>query len=222
MLPFFLAGAGGDAEAASNAILQLIRDYDPQNGAELDLVVQIINFGAALMDNLRQSTRPGLSDNAILKYRAGAIALERAASRCRKTFAAMQASQPRLSDTAPDITVRSTPMPAATRQEAVPPAKPKAQPAVEPSPHPKQPTQVHAQPTSQSDQPALTPTDEYQFEADIETMRLNALALIASLQAEEEQSASPKSSSASNDPWPRSQQPLDDCSALEAASLPGT
>jgi hypothetical protein len=178
MLPFFLAGAGGDPEAATAAILELVSNYGPETGAELDLVVQIINFGAAVMDNLRQSTRPGLSDNAIFKYRAGAIALERAASRCRKTLAAMQAKRPHFHDAVPDTTTRSTPAPVAIRPDAARPAEPTSQP-------PAQPAQAAAPAAQMPAQPAPAP-DNDQIEATIETMRCNALRLIASLQAEDE------------------------------------
>ncbi len=200
LLPFFLAGAGGDAEAATEAILELVSDYVPQTGAELDLVVQIINFGVAVTDNLRQSTRPGLSDNAILKYRAGAIALERAASRCRKALAIMQANRPRRRDAAPDTTARATTLTTANRPEAAPPTAPMSQSPAQNAPTRAQPDPVvaqaapplppvPAQSAQKTEQPSLVPEEDYQFEADIEAMQRNALALIAALRAEEEAAA---------------------------------
>jgi hypothetical protein len=49
---------------------------------------------------------------------------------------------------------------------------------------------AQSQPVTQAAQPDPVPEGEYQFEIEIETMRRNALKLVAALQAEDEQSAS--------------------------------
>src|ERR1700744_2816555 len=59
-IPFFLAGAGGNREAARAAILELINAYHPANVTELDLVGRIVGFSIVAMDNLRLSMEDGL------------------------------------------------------------------------------------------------------------------------------------------------------------------
>ena len=64
MLPFFLAGAGGDVDLARAAILELLDAYAPVTMRELDLASRVIVFGIASMDNLRLS----MSDPLDVRY----------------------------------------------------------------------------------------------------------------------------------------------------------
>jgi hypothetical protein len=92
MLPFFLAGAGGDVELARAAILELLDAYEPATMQELDLASRVIIFGIASMDNLRLSmSDPSMSDPVKLRYRSNAVALSRSAEQCRAMLEGRQA-----------------------------------------------------------------------------------------------------------------------------------
>jgi hypothetical protein len=93
MLPFYLAGAGGNVDVARAAIVELIEAYGAATAAELDLVGRQIGFSAAAMDNLRLSMRAGLSDTKVLQYRGNAVALSRSAEQCRKVLEVMQSKR---------------------------------------------------------------------------------------------------------------------------------
>ncbi len=91
LLPFFLAAAGGNADVAGTAILELVDAHDAATVQELDLVGRIIGFSSAAMDNLRLSAAPDLPDAKSLRYRANAVALNRAADRCQTMLDTLQA-----------------------------------------------------------------------------------------------------------------------------------
>jgi hypothetical protein len=94
MLPFFLAGAGGNQDVAKAAIHQLIEAYNASNPTELDLVGRIIGFSIVSMDNLRLSMTPNLSDAKVLRYRGNAVTLCRSSNQARSMLDALQAGQP--------------------------------------------------------------------------------------------------------------------------------
>ena len=93
MLPFFLAGAGGNQQIATAAIRELINSYNASTPTELDLVGRIIGFSIAAMDNLRLSMTPGLSDTKLLRYRGNAATLSRSSDTSRKILDALQAGR---------------------------------------------------------------------------------------------------------------------------------
>jgi hypothetical protein len=93
MLPFFLAGAGGDQAIATAAIRELIDAYNAGSATELDLVGRIIGFSTAAMDNLRLSMTPGMSDSKVLRYRSNAVTLCRSSDAARNLLDALQAGR---------------------------------------------------------------------------------------------------------------------------------
>jgi len=93
LLPFFLAGAGGNPACAEAAIRTLVDTYNAQTPAQLDLVGRIIGFSITAMDNLRLSATPGLSDTKLLRYRTNAVTLGRSSDQARTLLAALQAGQ---------------------------------------------------------------------------------------------------------------------------------
>jgi hypothetical protein len=90
LLPFFLAGAGGDPQAAQAAIAQLISSYNPTTTQELDLAGRIIGFSIVALDNLRLSMTGDLSNTKILQYRSNAVSLSRASEQARQILQAHQ------------------------------------------------------------------------------------------------------------------------------------
>jgi len=93
MLPFFIAGAGGDADLARAAISELADAYNVASATELELVGRILGFSTVAMDNLRLSMNSEMSDTKALRYRSNAVALSRAAEQCRKILEVVQANR---------------------------------------------------------------------------------------------------------------------------------
>lgn len=164
-LPFYVAGSGGDRNAAGLAVMELVAAYGAATAPELDLVGRLVGFGAAAMDNLRLSMQAGLPDAKVLQYRSNAVALGRLAEQCRKVLEAMQAKRKHAG---------ARPMP-----------QPRPAPIAPPSPpHPPRDAPP-AQPKASSDPAPMLETDpEFvpEFAYDIETMMRNAHAMIADLQ----------------------------------------
>jgi hypothetical protein len=117
LLPFFLAGANGNAEVATAAIRAVIDGYSARTPEEFDLVGRIVGFSTVGMDNLRLSKTPGLSDTKVLQYRNNAVSLCRSSDNAKKMLDALQSAR--------DVK-RDVPRPSVT---AAPPA-PKPAPAV--------------------------------------------------------------------------------------------
>jgi hypothetical protein len=149
MLPFFLAGAGGNQQIATIAIRELIDAYNARTATELDLVGRIVGFSIAAMDNLRLSMTPGLSDTKVLRYRANAVTLCRSSDAARKMLDALQAGQE---------VKRDVPRPSIA---AAPPA---------PRPVP---------PVSASVTTKLPNAGGFEFPADIDTMKRDARTMMA-------------------------------------------
>ena len=93
MLPFLLAGAGGDADLARAAITELAEAYSVASVTELELVGRILGFSVVAMDNLRLSMNPEMSDTKVLRYRSNAVALSRAGDQCRKILEVLQSNR---------------------------------------------------------------------------------------------------------------------------------
>ncbi|WP_428486609.1 hypothetical protein [Rhodopila sp.] len=93
MLPFLLAGAGGNPDLAIATIMDLVNDYQAATPQELELVGRIISFSTLSMDNLRLSMTEGLADSKVLRYRSNAVALSRNAEQCRKVLQDIQGNR---------------------------------------------------------------------------------------------------------------------------------
>jgi hypothetical protein len=93
LVPFFLAGAGGNQEIAKAAIRELVDAYSAGTPRELDLAGRVVGFSIVALDNLRLSMTPGLSDTKLLRYRCNAVTLSRSSETARKMLDALQAGQ---------------------------------------------------------------------------------------------------------------------------------
>ena len=93
LVPFFLAGAGGNLEVARAAVLELIDCYNPGSPAELDLVGRIVGFSFAALDNLAVAAGGNLSDTKLLRYRSNAVSLSRASDQARQMLQMVQQGQ---------------------------------------------------------------------------------------------------------------------------------
>jgi hypothetical protein len=169
LLPFYLAGAGGNAEIARIAIADLVEAYDAATVRELDLAGRLVGYSAAAMDSLRLSMRADLSDRKILQYRNNAVALGRLAEQSRLLLEAMQTRRQQAH--------AQHPMPH-PRPAPVSPPKPSA------PPHGRPPAQPHAQAHPAHAHPASAIETDPQFICDMATMKHNMLAMLTSLQAE--------------------------------------
>jgi hypothetical protein len=172
MLPFYLAGAGGDAATVHALMLELIEAYHATTAAERDLVGRLVSFSAAAMDNLRLSMRPDLSDRKILQYRANAVALNRSAEQCRKTLDAMQTKREQPNE----LAAMTHPMPH-PRPPPISPPRPSSPPREMP------PAQPHASSQTAFAYPGSTVEGDPEFACDLETMKRNTRAMLADLQA---------------------------------------
>jgi hypothetical protein len=159
LLPFYLTGAGGNADIARIAIADLVEAYDAATTRELDLAGRLVGYSAAAMDSLQLSMRADLSDRKILQYRNNAVALGRLAEQSRLLLEALQTKRQQAH--------AQQPMPQ-PRPAPVSPPKPSA------PPHGRPPAQPHAS-SIEGDPP---------FICDMATMKHNMLAMLASLQAE--------------------------------------
>ena len=191
MLPFFLAGAGGDADFARAAIFELLDAYNAATTPELDLAGRIIIFSTAAMDDLRLSmTDPEMSDTKKLRYRSNAVALSRSAEQCRKVLEAMQAK--RQATKRPTSAALSALAQAAMAQAV----NPQPEAADPPAPQPDERAFQPAPPTPETEQlaqPAIRPVaaklrpvggSQYQGSgADIEQMKREAGIMIQALRA---------------------------------------
>jgi hypothetical protein len=90
MVPFFLAGAGGNSDIAKAAIREMIGGHNPETAAEMDLAGRIVAFSIVGMDNLRLSMTPDLSVTKVLRYRSNAITLMRSSDQARKILDAVR------------------------------------------------------------------------------------------------------------------------------------
>ena len=184
LLPFFLRPACGDARNAAMTILQLIEAFDAATARELDLAGQILILSTAAMDSLRRSAAPDLPDTKVLRYRASAASLTRAAARLQKTLDTLQkAHEP---DRKP---IRDVERKAAPADRAAPrPVAPSSQSAPrQPAPSPQTVPQQAAQPTRTAPTPPKPDSMRREHpplpDPAIEAMQIEAHAAITPLKA---------------------------------------
>ena len=98
LAPMFLGVAGGDIDLARMAAAETINAYRSRDHADLIAVAQIVAFGLAALGSLGMSMAEDLPLPTILRLRANASALNRAAEQNRRlrqeTSTADQAPQP--------------------------------------------------------------------------------------------------------------------------------
>ncbi|HEY4040227.1 MAG TPA: hypothetical protein VGM32_00105, partial [Rhodopila sp.] len=86
LTPMLLTTTGGDREQARSAALQTVSAYAARNPAELLLVGQSIALGIAMLSSVSLSMAENIPINLILRLRANAVSLHRAAERCRRAL----------------------------------------------------------------------------------------------------------------------------------------
>jgi hypothetical protein len=147
LMPFYLGASHGDQDLARDAIAAMLETFNPKSVREVDLAGRVISFSTVAMDSLGLSMRQGLSEARIMRYRANAIALEKAAGRCEARLLALQAAR-KSAATQP----AAAPKPAAAQHAAPQPAAP--QPA---APQPAAPQPAASRPAAEqpaAEQPA--------------------------------------------------------------------
>ena len=86
----FLAGSGGDPNAARNAAFQMLAAYNPETTNELRLAANIISFSFHALDALGQATTPGMSLSRILRLRGSAVSLSRESGKAQRRLDQLQ------------------------------------------------------------------------------------------------------------------------------------
>jgi hypothetical protein len=86
LTPMFLATTGGDATYARAAATQTVNAYAARNPAELLPIAQVIALGLAMLSSLSLSMQDDLPVPLILRLRANAVSLSRAAEQGRRTL----------------------------------------------------------------------------------------------------------------------------------------
>jgi hypothetical protein len=170
------------------------------------------------MDNLRLSMNPDLSDTKVLRYRSNAVALSRAGEQCRKILTTMQANrtclaqQPKSSAISAAVAAPAIPQvpPPAQRQPSQPDVPPAARvpapltsgPVASPAAQSEPPITLQSvvktwPPANQLSSTALRPASTFAspeasvtlLPRDLESMRLQARAMLAAYTASPSQSA---------------------------------
>ncbi|HEX3576300.1 MAG TPA: hypothetical protein VHU42_17015 [Rhodopila sp.] len=88
LAPMFLTACGGDITLARMAAAETVNAHRIETLADMLAVAQIIAFGFAALGSLCQSVGDDLSLSMVLRLRGNAVALNRAAERCRRTLPA--------------------------------------------------------------------------------------------------------------------------------------
>jgi hypothetical protein len=83
LTPMLLAATGGDRAQAKQTAIQAVNAYAARNPAELLLVGQSIALGIAVLSSVSLSMAENIPITLILRLRANAVSLHRAAERCR-------------------------------------------------------------------------------------------------------------------------------------------
>jgi hypothetical protein len=107
----FLAGAGGDMEAARQAASHMLGAYDPQTEDEFRLAAIIVGFSFQALEALGQAAAADLPLTRILRLRSGAVSLSREAAKAERRLAQLQkarqqaipAQQPKPAQPEPEI-----------------------------------------------------------------------------------------------------------------------
>jgi hypothetical protein len=94
LAPMFLTASGGDLTFARLAAIQTIEAYRARSQADLITIAQIIACGLAALGSLGLSMADDLSVSMVLRLRANAVALNRAADQNRRTLAATRTAEP--------------------------------------------------------------------------------------------------------------------------------
>src|SRR3954447_18241320 len=90
LIPLFLIAAGGDADTARAAALELLADFNPRSPRELDLATQTIGNGIRSLTMLGKSAAPGLSLADINDALKSAISLGRAGHQTQRRLDELQ------------------------------------------------------------------------------------------------------------------------------------
>jgi hypothetical protein len=86
LTPMLLATTGGNVAQAHATAIQAVNAYATRNAAELLLVGQSIALGLAVLNSINLSMAENIPINLILRLRANAVSLHRAAEQCRRAL----------------------------------------------------------------------------------------------------------------------------------------
>jgi hypothetical protein len=86
LTPMLLATTGGNVAQAHATAIQTVNAYAARNPAELLLVGQSIALGLAVLNSINLSMAENIPINLILRLRANAVSLHRAAEQCRRAL----------------------------------------------------------------------------------------------------------------------------------------
>jgi hypothetical protein len=114
----FLAGAGGDMQAARDAATAILADYDPQTNEELALAADIVHGRFRAMEALGRSADPALPLTQVLRQRASAVSLSREAHKAQRKLDQLQ--RPRRTSARPARPAEVTPEPATAAADPAP------------------------------------------------------------------------------------------------------
>jgi hypothetical protein len=90
----FLSGANNDLTAARHAADRMLAAYHPETEHELRLATEIISFSFHAQEALAQATAPDLPLTKILRLRACAVSLSKAAHRAQDKLDQLQRDRP--------------------------------------------------------------------------------------------------------------------------------
>jgi hypothetical protein len=89
----FLAGAGGNREAAEQAAAGLLAAYQPESQDELRLAAQVVGFSFHALEALTQTATPDMPLNRILRLRGSAVSLSRESHKAQRRLDERQKSR---------------------------------------------------------------------------------------------------------------------------------
>ena len=164
LTPMFLTATGGDITYARVAATETVNAYGARTYLDLLPIAQVIAFGLASLDSINRSMNEALATTVVLRLRANATSLNRAAEQCRRALRtpAAQETWPEAElpwAAAPDQTAAETlapqpgpdPLPATTTQPETPtPATPPAAPQLATTPAPTTTHPATAQPATRT------------------------------------------------------------------------
>lgn len=94
LAPLFLAAAGGDSEAARDAVRQTLAEHRARNDNELRLSALVVAFGFGALDALSKAANKDLSLDEVMDLRDSAIALSTAEHQSQLTLDKLQKRPP--------------------------------------------------------------------------------------------------------------------------------
>jgi len=89
----FLAGAGGNREAAEQAAASLLAAYHPETQDELRLAAQVVGFSFHALEALTQTATPDMPLNRILRLRGSAVSLSRESHKAQRRLDKLQTAR---------------------------------------------------------------------------------------------------------------------------------